>query len=137
MPPGDCWVYLLMNASDAPALTALVSLVCAIRPDWTAVDVQAALKQPACWERPLPTVAAALILVAGDSESRHPGRVGLAGPWWTAVGSSRPVRRAEKPAVVAVAGPECAGWVEARRVAALAAERAAGRTRTATEGDSL
>jgi hypothetical protein len=33
--------------------------------------------------------------------------------------------------------PDCPGWVEARRVAALAAERAAGRTRTATEGDSL
>jgi len=122
-----------VNTTDHAALGHLSALLLALRPDWTAEAVRAALQDRAVWVKPFPVVACAAILCATDPETRFPGRLSLpAGPWWRKVGATPPVSRVVTAPSGSVAGPDCTGRVLARRIAGEAAERAARTVKDAT-----
>jgi hypothetical protein len=60
----------------------LVASLREIRPDWTAVSIRQALAKPGCTERPWDLVWAAAHILGADPETKHPGRLPCAGPWW-------------------------------------------------------
>lgn len=122
-----------MNTTDHAALGHLSALLLALRPDWTAEAVRAALQDRAVWVKPFPVVACAAILCAVDTETRAPGRLAQPGPWWRQVGATPPVSGPVTAPSGPVAGPDCTGRVLARRIAAEAAERAARTVATASQ----
>ena len=64
---------------DLPALTAEVRR---IRSAWSTRSIRRALADESVTERPWPLVRAAMLAVARDPESKHPGRLLGDGPWW-------------------------------------------------------
>lgn len=67
----------------------LVAAVRRLRPAWSTKSIERALSDPSVTERPWPVVCAAMLAVARDPESNHPGRLAHDGPWWAAAKSSR------------------------------------------------
>lgn len=63
-------------------LDALITEVRALRPDWAAESVERALTAPRVVDRPWPLRRAAILAVARDPDSHHPGRLTGDGPWW-------------------------------------------------------
>lgn len=66
------------------AVDALVGSVRKIRPDWSTASCRRALDDLSVCERPWPEVCMAFVIVAGDPESRQPGRLAHDGDWWHA-----------------------------------------------------
>lgn len=60
----------------------LVAQVRALRPEWTPARIRAAVTHPRVRAHPVDVVAAAALIVAADPDTRHPGRLRHAGPWW-------------------------------------------------------
>lgn len=60
-----------------------------LRPAWSTKSIERALADPSVRERPWPVVCAAMLAVARDPESKHPGRLAHDGPWWALAVSSR------------------------------------------------
>jgi len=56
----------------------------ALRPDWTIPQLMAVLGDTRVKPRPFPHVAIALAYIAGDEDTKSPGRLFAAGPWWDA-----------------------------------------------------
>lgn len=71
----------------------LVAKVREIRPDWSTASIARALSRPEVLERPRDLIALAMLAVARDPASQHPGRLAHDGPWWQAV----PARPAAPP----------------------------------------
>jgi len=71
---------------------ALVRQVRELRPEWSTRAIIAALTHPAVLERPALLRAAAMIAVARDAETRHPGRLAADGPWWQQAARSHATR---------------------------------------------
>ncbi|MCO6011448.1 hypothetical protein NE236_41515 [Actinoallomurus purpureus] len=71
---------------------ALIAQVREIRPDWTTRSIARALHHPNVIERPTSLRGPAMLAIAHDQKSQHPGRLAHDGPWWTI----RPA--AERPA---------------------------------------
>ncbi|HEV2251850.1 MAG TPA: hypothetical protein VGS06_01525, partial [Streptosporangiaceae bacterium] len=69
---------------ETPDLPGLIAEVRAIRPDWATDSIERAMAARAVRERPWPLAYAAMLAVAADPESDHPGRVAHDGPWWKA-----------------------------------------------------
>jgi len=60
----------------------LAAVVRRLRPEWATRSIERALAEPSAAERPWPMVCAAMLAVARDPESKHPGRLAHDGPWW-------------------------------------------------------
>lgn len=60
----------------------LAAAVRRLRPAWSTKSIERALADPSVVERPWPMVCAAMLAVARDPESKHPGRLAHDGPWW-------------------------------------------------------
>jgi hypothetical protein len=73
-------------------LTALVARVRELRPDWSTRSITRALADESVTERPWPLAVAAMLAVAADPASEHPGRVAHDGPWWKAAAPVAPKR---------------------------------------------
>jgi len=71
-------------------LGELVAEIRAIREDWSTKSILRALADPSVAERPFEVVRAAMLAVARDPVSQHPGRLAHDGPWWSAA-KVRPV----------------------------------------------
>lgn len=67
------------------AVDALVAEVRARRRDWAGKSVRRVLDDPSVLDRPWPLVRAAMLAVAADPASQHPGRLAHDGPWWAAL----------------------------------------------------
>jgi hypothetical protein len=67
---------------DRTTNLTLVAEVRELRPEWTTSAILRALNDPGVLERPQHLVAAALLAVARDRQSRFPGRLAANGPWW-------------------------------------------------------
>ena len=67
---------------ETPELPDLIAEVRAIRPDWATDSIERAMAAKSVRERPWPMACAAMLAVAADPESQHPGRVAHDGPWW-------------------------------------------------------
>ena len=63
-------------------LTGLVAKVRELRPDWSSRSITRAMADEAVTERPWSLAVAAMLAVAADPASEHPGRVSHDGPWW-------------------------------------------------------
>jgi hypothetical protein len=63
-------------------LRTLTAEVRAIRPDWSTSSIRRALTQRDVSERPPVLIRRAMLAVAADPESQHPGRLAGDGPWW-------------------------------------------------------
>ena len=74
----------------------LAAAVRRLRPGWSTKSIERALADPSVAERPWPMVCDAMLAVARDPESKHPGRLAHDGPWWARAASSR---RASLPPV--------------------------------------
>jgi len=74
---------------ETPELPDLVARVRAIRPDWATDSIERAMSGKSVRERPWPMACAAMLAVAADPASQHPGRVAHDGPWWQRVPSQR------------------------------------------------
>lgn len=82
---------------ETPDLPGLIAEVRAIRPDWSTDSIERVLASKSVRERPWPRTYAAMLAVAADPESDHPGRLAHDGPWWKA---ARPAR----------SGPQLPPW---------------------------
>ena len=67
----------------------LAAAVRRLRPGWSTKSIERSLADPSVAERPWPMVCAAMLAVARDPESKHPGRLAHDGPWWAQAASSR------------------------------------------------
>jgi hypothetical protein len=65
-------------------LPDLVAKVRALRDDWSSDSIARVMALKAVRERPWPLACAAMLLVAADPASEHPGRLAHDGPWWKA-----------------------------------------------------
>jgi hypothetical protein len=74
---------------EPPDLAALVAEVREIRPDWASQSIRRAMANPVVRERPWPIARRAMIAVARDPASKHPGRIAGDGDWWRQPGSER------------------------------------------------
>ena len=74
-----------VSPDPPPDPAALVAEVRAIRPGWASRSIRRALAVDSVAERPWPLVAAAMLAVARDPESKQPGRIAGDGPWWEPV----------------------------------------------------
>jgi hypothetical protein len=74
---------------EPPDLAALVAEVREIRPDWASQSVRRAMASPVVRERPWPVARRAMVAVARDPASKHPGRIAGDGDWWHQPGSER------------------------------------------------
>lgn len=91
---GDIMPAILANAARGeegipddrtpPAAAALIAEVLAIRDDWSENAVRRSLDHANVTRRPWPRVRAAMLAVARDPKTDHPGRLGCDGPWWRA-----------------------------------------------------
>ncbi|GAA4626686.1 hypothetical protein GCM10023196_035940 [Actinoallomurus vinaceus] len=73
----------------------LIRQVRELRPDWTTASITRALNRSEVLERPAALRAAAMLAVARDPASQHPGRLAHDGPWWTIrLAAERPPRPA-------------------------------------------
>jgi hypothetical protein len=79
------------SSEPAPDPAALIAEVRVIRPDWASRSIRRALAIESVAERPWPMVAAAMLAVARDPESKQPGRIAGDGPWWEPPGTSATV----------------------------------------------
>lgn len=70
------------SIDDTSDITELVVEVRAIRPAWSTRSIERALADPSVTERPWSAVREAMLAVARDPESKHPGRLAHDGPWW-------------------------------------------------------
>ncbi len=77
------------NQSGEQTAEQLASAVRRIRPAWSTKSIERALADPSVAERPWPMVCAAMLAVANDPESKHPGRLAHDGPWWAKAALSR------------------------------------------------
>ena len=75
-----------------PDVGALVAEVRIARQDWSTRSIRRALDDPSVRERPWPVVRRAMLAVATDPASKHPGRLSHDGPWWhqSAAGDAGP-----------------------------------------------
>ena len=80
------------SGDEEPDIPGLVAEVRKIRPAWSSKSVQRALADPSVAERPWQIVRAAMLAVARDSRSQHPGRLAHDGPWWATPGAE-PIKR--------------------------------------------
>jgi hypothetical protein len=82
------------DSSPDEIRASLAAQVREIRPEWSTSSIVRALSRPDVAERPWMVVTAAILAVARDPESQHPGRLAGDGPWWhqpgTAVVTARP-----------------------------------------------
>lgn len=77
---------------------ALVAEVREIRPEWSPLAIADVLADPDVRTRPWAVVAAALVLVARDPQSKVPGRLRASGPWWSdAAARAAPNRQRDPP----------------------------------------
>jgi hypothetical protein len=84
----------------------LIRQVRELRPDWATASITRALNHPDVQERPAELRGPALLAVARDPNSDHPGRLAHDGPWWKqAAGGGRPT-----------APPKCNGCNPYRRI---------------------
>lgn len=88
------------SGDQDPDTTTLVAEVRKIRPAWSTRSIERALADASVAERPWPAVRAAMLAVAKDRESKHPGRLAHDGPWWNQAAATRrdslpPVERHE------------------------------------------
>lgn len=81
------------SGDEDPGIDALVAEVRRARPAWSTKSILRALMDPSVAERPWPTVRAAMLAVAADPGSQHPGRLAHDGPWWAAAVAEQPGRR--------------------------------------------
>ena len=70
------------SGDETQDLTGLVAKVRELRPDWSSRSITRAMADEAVTERPWPLAVAAMLAVAADPASEHPGRVSHDGPWW-------------------------------------------------------
>ena len=63
-------------------LDSLIAEVREIRPDWASASIRRALADERVAERPAGLVRSAVLAVARDPASEHPGRLTGDGPWW-------------------------------------------------------
>jgi hypothetical protein len=78
---------------DQDDLAALVAEVRKIRPSWSTRSIRRALADESVAERPWLLVRSAMLAIARDRASEHPGRLAHDGPWWRAeCAPSAPVR---------------------------------------------
>lgn len=73
-------------------LTALVARVREMRPDWSTKSITRAMADESVTERPWPLAVTAMLAVAADPVSEHPGRVAHDGPWWKPPAREAPKR---------------------------------------------
>lgn len=66
------------------SIQALIARTRSVRPGWSTRSIRRALDDPSVTERPWPLVCSAMIAVASDPKSDHPGRLPKDGPWWHA-----------------------------------------------------
>jgi hypothetical protein len=83
----------------------LVNQVRCMRPEWSSRSITRALSWPDVAERPPHTIVAAMLAVARDSSSQHPGRLRADGPWWTTTASNPTGPTIEIPASCGSCGP--------------------------------
>jgi hypothetical protein len=75
-----------MNETETQRIAAAINI---LRPDWPTASIKALLTKPELVNRPRRDVAVALVWVACESDTKTPGRVLAAGPWWQAASSDR------------------------------------------------
>jgi hypothetical protein len=73
----------------------LIRQVRELRPDWTTGSITKALNRPEVLERPAELRGSAMLAVAKDTASQHPGRLAHDGPWWVTV--AQPARAPRPP----------------------------------------
>lgn len=66
----------------------LIRQVRELRPDWATASITRALNHPDVRERPAELRGPALLAVARDKVSDHPGRLAHDGPWWRTTATS-------------------------------------------------
>lgn len=135
-PPGSHRAREPATETGAPDVDGLVEEVRRVRPDWSAGRIRAAVTHPDVAVRPAGTVAAAVLRLAADPATRHPGRLRHPGPWWaTAEADTRPAGPREGAGAVTGQVPRLDPRVNAR---GLAAARAAlhDRRRSGQPGDA-
>ena len=71
------------SPGDEPQdVTVLVAEVRQLRQDWSTQSIRRVLADPSVRERPWPLVRRAMLRIAADPVSQHPGRLAHDGGWW-------------------------------------------------------
>jgi len=95
-PPRPLWPFAMPDVTSEEGDQSgrdqtpeqLASTVRRLRPEWSTRSIERALAEPSVAERPWLMACVAMIAVARDPESKHPGRLAHDGPWWGQGGTS-------------------------------------------------